>query len=224
LVRGPQSVYLITNRHVVRGRRQDNDEPLHPSLACPDTLVIQQNLANVLGSWTEKREALYEADGTPRWLEHPTYDGMVDVAAVPLTDLSNVAIYDYDINAPKQIAVGPSEVVSIIGFPFGRSAGGLLGIWVAGTIASEPELDFQGLPSFLIDSRTREGQSGSPVLAYRTGPYSSGGALIVTGGPVEELLGVYSGRLSKESDLGVVWKVAAIQAIVAGNRRPYPPT
>lgn len=83
-------------------------------------------------------------------------------------------------------------------------------MWVQGTIATEPELDFDGLPRFLIDSRTRQGQSGSPVLAYYSGgavPMADGSTAIM-GGPMEQFLGVYSGRINDQSDLGYVWKPA----------------
>ncbi len=33
-------------------------------------------------------------------------------------------------------------------------------------------------------------------------------------GPVEKLMGIYSGRVSGESDLGRVWKVSAIEAVL----------
>jgi len=72
--------------------------------------------------------------------------------------------------------------LSIVGFPFGITGGGGLGVWVQGTIATEPSLDFDGMPRFLIDSRTRPGQSGSPVLAYH-----AGGALPMQGGARQSL-------------------------------------
>ena len=46
-------------------------------------------------------------------------------------------------------------------------------------------------------------------------------------GPVEKLMGIYSGRVNQESDLGRVWKVSAIEAILRQlapnpfNIRPY---
>ena len=41
-----------------------------------------------------------------------------------------------------------------------------LAIWTRGTIASEYQLDHDGLLLFLIHSRTRQGQSGSPVVFF----------------------------------------------------------
>jgi hypothetical protein len=104
------------------------------------------------------------------------------------------------------------------------TGGGCLAIWVSGAIASEPEIDFGDQPCFLIDSRTRKGQSGSPVLLYRVGSYlGEDGGLRLGGGEIINLIGVYSGRLNAESDLGRVWKVQAAREILTANQRgPIP--
>jgi hypothetical protein len=133
--------------------------------------------------------------------------------ALPLTDLEGVDLFPYDPWNPGQlIRCGPTDLLSVIGFPFGLSAGGLFAIWVRGTIASEPEVDFNGQPILLLDSRTRPGQSGSPVIAHRTGGMVAmeNGDSIVFSGPVSRFVGVYSGRINAKSDLGFVWKVRTI--------------
>lgn len=60
-------------------------------------------------------------------------------------------------------------------------------------------------PTFLIDSKTRAGQSGSPVL-FKSPMHS-----------LQEdyyLIGIYSGRVNETSDLGYVWKVELIKEIL----------
>jgi hypothetical protein len=37
-------------------------------------------------------------------------------------------------------------------------------------------------------------------------------------GPVTNLLGVYSGRVNEQSDLGLVWKVQAVRDILEGQQ------
>ncbi len=137
----------------------------------------------------------------------------MDVVALPLSELDGVAVYAYNPwNAGPAIRCGPTDQVSIVGFPFGLAAGGLLGIWVQGTLASEPIIDYNGLPLMLVDSRTRQGQSGSPVIAHRSGgmvAMEDGGSTVFNG-PVTRFLGVYSGRINIESDLGFVWKMRAV--------------
>ena len=116
--------------------------------------------------------------------------------------------------------VAPGETVSVIGYPFGISVGATLGLWVTGTIASEPGVEFAGLPMFVIDCRTREGQSGSPVVALRSGWAVVDGQGRLGGGPYYRFLGVYTGRIRGDSDLGLVWKATVVAEILAElNRR-----
>ncbi len=79
-------------------------------------------------------------------------------------------------------------------------------------IASEPDINYENLPVFLIDCRSRKGQSGSALIAHRNdGTYSdSRGNQILAGSVATKFLGIYSGRINDESDLGMVWKSSAI--------------
>lgn len=69
---------------------------------------------------------------------------------------------------------------------------------------------------FLIDCRTREGQSGSAVIAYRSAGVVSEkiGTLTVHEEPVTRFLGIYSGRINRDSDIGIVWKAKAIRELI----------
>jgi hypothetical protein len=168
-----------------------------------------------LGEWVIKTEAL-TAGGKPRWTEHPTHAEKVDVVALPLTDLNDVQLYPYDPSGGPDIALSPAEPISVVGFPFGLQAGGSLAVWATGFVASEPEIDFGGLPSFLIDCRTRPGQSGSAVIAHRNGGAVSmkDGGTAIFAGPVTKFFGVYSGRINDQSDIGVVWKATTVTDIL----------
>ncbi|WP_449493627.1 hypothetical protein [Caballeronia sp. M23-90] len=110
--------------------------------------------------------------------------------------------------------VGPAEPVSVIGFPFGQSSVERFPIWATGFLAQELSLVTPENPTFFIDCRTRQGQSGSPVIAFRAGSYrqrqADKMASIITPKPVWEFLGIYSGRINNESDIGRVWHVSAI--------------
>ena len=90
-------------------------------------------------------------------------------------------------------------------------------IWSTGYIASEPATDYKDLPSFLIDCRARPGQSGSLVIAkfqpgdvvkYKDNLYQAQTEMV-------HFLGIYSGRINKESDLGIVWKMDVLRDLVA---------
>ena len=113
-----------------------------------------------------------------------------------------------------------AQDVSIVGFPYGLMGGFDLRLWVRGTIASESEIPFtvddQDLPLFLVDARTREGQSGSPTLLVRP-PYTPvprpDNTFAYSAMPMSKLIGVYTGRLREDSDLGIVWRIEAVENI-----------
>ncbi|WP_155859958.1 trypsin-like peptidase domain-containing protein [Kordiimonas gwangyangensis] len=205
--------FLITNRHNVTGRRQDNGQPLSPTGGIPNEVIIMHNVHNRLGSWSPKTERLLDEEGQPLWFEHPTLEATADFVALELTELEDVAIYPYSLQDPgPDIFVGPADTVSVVGFPFGLRGGGSLAIWATGFQATEHFVDYADLPTFLIDCRSRPGQSGSAVIAHRSGGMVSmqDGSTVAFNGPVARFLGIYSGRINPESDLGIVWKASAI--------------
>lgn len=210
--------YLITNRHNVTGRDQHTGQPLNRTTGgVPNEIVVVHN-APKLGEWVLRIEALYDANDQPRWYEHPTLGAKADFVALPLTQLDGVQLHAYAMNtAGPNILLGPAEVVSVIGFPFGMTAGGAMAVWATGFVASELDIDFASLPVFLIDCRSRQGQSGSAVIAHRAGgmvAMADGGSAVFDG-PVFRFLGIYSGRINPESDLGMVWKRSAIAELLA---------
>lgn len=217
VVQSESGPVLITNRHNVTGRHQETGQPLSSTGGIPNQLVITHNQQGNLGQWTQRTERLL-IDDEPTWIEHPILGAGADFIALRLTQLEGVQLYEYDvINTGPQIMVGPADSVSVVGFPFGLKAGGSLAIWATGFMASEPQIDFRDLPVFLIDCRSRQGQSGSAVIAHRSGgmlAMENGGSAAFTGS-VTRFLGVYSGRINSESDLGLVWKASAIQELVA---------
>ncbi len=230
--------FLVTKWHVLAGRRPDTGQPIHEKTgAVPDTVVIAHHVAGQPGRWRDVREPLYDDDnGAPRWLEHPGLGRKVDVVALPLTDTAETDLYAYDLeNLGSPVLWGVSSPLSIIGFPLGRSVGGLSGtgtgtatitpgfaVWLKGWVASEPDIDYEDLPLFLIDARTREGQSGSPVIFYDDGggfvSFADGSVQGGTGKEVTRLVGVYSGRISEDSDIGRVWKLKAVLEVASGVR------
>lgn len=214
----PSGPVLMTNRHNVTGRHQETDTPLSPKGGVPNEIVVIHNRKGNLGQWVPRVEPLFDGN-TPRWFEHPTLGAKADFIALRLTELEDVQCYPHDVaNVGPDIFVGPADPVSVIGFPFGVTAGGAFGVWATGFLASEPIVNFADLPIQLIDCRTRQGQSGSPVMAYRSGGMVPmvDGSVVAFNGPVSRFIGIYSGRINNESDLGIVWKAAAIQELVGG--------
>jgi hypothetical protein len=207
---------LITNWHVASGRRPDNNAIISTTGQVPDEVVIIHNRLNQPGQWILVTEKLLGPD-EPLWREHPSLKHRVDIVALPLTNINDVQIYPYSLGVPDlKIRCGPADIVSVVGFPFGVRAGGSLAVWATGFVASEPDIDYENPPVFLIDCRSRPPQSGSPVIAYRSGGMVAmeDGSTAVFSGPVTRFLGIYSGRINEQSDLGKVWKAIAIRQVI----------
>jgi V8-like Glu-specific endopeptidase len=212
--------FLITNRHVVTGKHNQTNECLCKKTAgIPNKLAIFHNLKDSNGRWIERVESLTTNDNRSLWYEHPRLGVKADFVAIKLTDLTDVELLPISLDiSDKVIKLGVTDKVSVVGFPFGEKTAGGLAIWATGSVASEPKYDHDELPIFLIDCRSREGQSGSPVLAYRSGSdinYFEDGSIIANGIPHVNFLGIYSGRINSESDLGYVWKASAIRELIA---------
>ena len=221
LVKHEGRLHLVTNAHVVSGLAPDRSI-LHESGAVPDTICIRHLVADAVGGGArfEVRRQPLTSGFTPLWFEHPVHRREVDVAALPLDD-EDVWSGVYDPWAPPRVDVGVGDDVFVVGYPFGVNADGLA-IWTRASVASEFYVDYDGLPCFLVDARTRSGQSGSPVLFFRPGGYFDRfGTAKLPGLPTkpptpgqeidpdaprpevttEELLGIYSGRVRGDADL-----------------------
>lgn len=116
--------------------------------------------------------------------------------------------------------------VFVVGYPWGLSGGTkALPLFKRGSIASEPTIEIDGLPKFLIDCRTASGMSGSPVIGQRHGVGHNGDV-----GSFQGFVGVYSGRLETNgrlpseadtavSEIGVVWRRSVIDEIIDSGQR-----
>lgn len=220
---------LITNRHNVTGRHQETGECLSKTLGTPDSIVIyfHRSEPNV-GEWLKIKLPLYRDDGTPYWIEHPKLGASADVVALNIKWGSDVLCLPYYIEEDTdriKMIVNPAETLSVIGFPFGVSTTGKLPVWVTGFLAQELSLVTAENPVFLIDCRSRQGQSGFPVIAYRVSNYR-----IINGDKVTtrispqiawEFLGIYSGRINPESDLGRVWHVSILKDLLVSAENEY---
>ena len=217
---------LLTNRHNVTGRDNRTGALLSKTAAEPNEIVISHHVRGRLGSWTKRTEPLFLGElFKPRWHEHPVYKEKADFVALPLTQLIDIELFPCPITEQSpHIVVGPAEPVSVIGFPFGNSARGFP-IWATGFVASDPDINYDDLPILLVDCRTRQGQSGSPVVAFRSAgliKYSDGSSIAMSNGQAR-FMGIYSGRMNVESDIGIVWKASAIRELVALAEGKYRP-
>jgi len=206
--------FLVTNLHVVTGQDPVTGKP-SGSAALPSTLAVWHNSSDGLGHWVGVNYKLYDADGRAQWYEHPASKEW-DMVALQIAPKAGLDYHPYSFtDESKELALGPGSDLSIIGFPFGTASDGRFAIWSRATVASDPDLNYSNRPTFLVDSRRRPGQSGSPVVlkTHGTTRYANGTVAMGTGYEVQ-LFGIYSGRISPESDLGIVWKSSAIRELV----------
>jgi len=230
--------YLITNHHVVTGWHPETGRAISPTAFSPTHLAFQIYLemnSGPHGSRLQTSKAFrleLAKDGEPVWFQHPILGDKVDVVAIPLFDPPNeeeleklgaIAVLSVPVNRhPGWVTFKPAvaDDAYVLGFPKGMS-GGPFAIWKRASIASEPDIDLDGLPKLLIDTATRSGMSGAPVVAFRRGFTSPTGkiedALL---GDCLAFLGVYSGRIGDDTlglQLGIVWKASTVEEIVVGQ-------
>ena len=221
------TTYLVTNWHVVSGLHPKTGQPIDKHGTTPDFLRVWLHHKGNLGVWETHLISLFDRQGRPRWLEHAKFGSKVDVALIKIDVPDNFKVFPINNRPFDDIRIEIAQDVFIVGFPRGISGAGKMPIWKRGSIASEPEIDLDGLPKLLIDSMTREGMSGSPVIAQFIGyyqanpPNTSKDDWIGTG---RKFLGIYSGRLlgqdEFEAHLGIVWKESVITGIINCGSRP----
>jgi hypothetical protein len=208
--------YLMTNRHVVLFCGQDPSPDDVGGWICANKLAIRHYQSVGQGmSWVWVTEELLDATGKPRWLEHPTLHGQVDLVALPLAHTENLLFHPLDLELRKiDMVVSAGDPVSIVGFPFGMAETAGLPIWKTGTVASDPDVNFNDRPMFIVDTTSRPGMSGSPVYAVRTGAYRSadGSLRTATVSYIAKFLGVYSEQ-NLNAELGGVWKADVVMAL-----------
>ena len=194
---------LITARHNVTGRHQDSGECLHTHAAVPDSVTIYFHSAeDPASTWVPITLPLYRDDDTPFWIEHPGLGPSADIVALNLNWGDDVTKFPYYFETDLDrldLAIGPAETVSVIGFPFGILHSGRFPVWATGFLAQEMAFVSDENPKFMIDCRTRPGQSGSPVIAFRPSGYRrEQDGKVVTKITANKALGVL-GRLFRPS-------------------------
>jgi len=222
-----RGLYLISNYHVFSGLHPETDQPLSHHGTTPETVRVHFHAPERLGRWKSLDLPLFDPQQRPLWLEHADHGHRVDLAALALKDTERTSAFPLNTYQFDDVPIEVGQDVFIIGFPRGLTGNGRFPIWKRGSIASDPEIPLDGLPKLLVDAATREGMSGSPVIAQFTGVRMKnpgqleGDDWIGTG---RAFLGVYSGRIPSpcqiEAQLGFVWTANAVAQTVTSGRRP----
>lgn len=215
-------VFLVTNWHNLSGMNPETEKLLNLNGMIPDTIFLHckrkfdHNGKDFMGSVGVQLPLYFE--DRPIWFEHSTRLN-VDVAAVEIPDelfgqLFNVPINDIPQETRLKVEAGLD--CHIIGFPEGLVGPVTSPVWKRGSVATEPH---PGIFTGLIDSATRPGMSGSPIVARHSGYISFNGpqspdAII---GTIEKFIGIYAGRTGDDAlgfQLGRFWRCEVLDDIL----------
>jgi len=218
---------LVTNWHVVTGRDPFTLKHISKTAAEPSRLTVI--FWNSAGAERLFETSLYDRHGNPIWRVHPALGRKADVVAfpakLPWKHLSARAINDLP-QTPLRTLVG--SLLFILGYPFAPER---YPVWKLATVASEPALTPDLRPYLLVDSASRPGMSGAPVIQRGIGPVhiedEIGWRLETLHAPMTRFVGIYSGRLHTHSpldaQLGMVWPASLVAEVVEGGVPDLPP-
>lgn len=201
--------YLVTNWHCVTGINPETNKPMSKSgVIHPEVMKVYFHKKDHPNEWLIKNIRLHDGLGKKFYLEHPL-GKEVDVVIIPIPIYDDIDIFKVnDSLSAQNHNVEVTDLCSIVGFPKGLSSGGKYPIWKSGHLASDYSLNWNGKKIFLVDATTREGMSGSPVFFVNNGVVkSSNGNLYTSDKQFIVLLGIYSGRIEDDIEIGRVWKI-----------------
>ena len=220
-------LYLITNWHNITGENPLTGKPVGEKAGRPDVLVMSFLTSKNPLQWNSCSIQLYE-NNTADWLIHPVHGQLIDVVAIEIKPGDDFIGLIYPINEVKQDEFNPeiADDAYILGYPFALKGGGNFPIWKKGTIATEPDINYDGLPKVLIDATCKKGMSGSPVIIRRNGILTDKSGELNSKtrvGVFEQFFGIYSGRVQvkdqEDTHLGIVWKKKVIEEIIKGSKK-----
>ncbi len=228
--------FMITNWHNVTGIHPFTRQRLNKiSAAFPvriETRARQENPGHEGLALSNPLEIhLYEDEyfEKPMWYIHPKGIS-IDVVAIPIEKVADIPtnIRFFPINKfafDTGFDIKIPDDVFVLGYPFNLSDGLDFPIWKRGTIASEPKMNVDNESKFLIDSASRSGMSGAPVIMRRSTLYSLGPPLSLSDfiGYINVFAGVYGGRLyvddPYDAQMGIVYKSEVIEEILKAKIR-----
>lgn len=217
-------LFLVTNWHNVTGINPRTGEHLSKNAGEPDGIVMLLHAEDYrLEKSVQARIPLRGQEGEPLWLEHPLARE-VDVIALPLPLIRGAILCPINQMPKTDMLIAVGIEAFILGYPFGIGVS-TLPVWKRASIASEPYVFAKGRPYFFVDTASREGMSGSPVILRTWGGYHTPeGGQITTSGSATRFIGIYSGRIGGKDELqaqlGMVWHAGLVDVIVKDGRPP----
>lgn len=215
--------YLITNYHVLSGLHPKTKETLHLKACVPGKIefefVAVKNIAKDKFQHSNCKLTinLFDVDDKKIWKEHPT-EKFCDVVAIELTPSllksipAGFEIKSIDLHRELSYTAKLSimDQLFITGYPLKtKTSLSKYPIYKLGMVASEPNDSHNGM-RFYVDSKTKPGMSGSPIIQKEEGELTQVGAKITYSKNRINFIGIYSGRAELgnseyEAELGIVW-------------------
>jgi hypothetical protein len=223
------SYYLITNWHVASAKHLFSKASLLKSAARPNRFDCHFNYRVGDFGWERIPVPVRDENGDPLWLVHPLQERQpVDIVAIRL-DLGlkdKVALLPLNDLASAKLAIRIGMDVFILGYPLGLKFPAYP-VWKRGSIASEPDLVKMNDRYYLVDTASRPGMSGSPVILRSWSNHVLESINFTVNAetnqrPIDRVIGIYSGRtddLPGEAQIGMVWHADYIDEIIDGGRR-----
>jgi hypothetical protein len=217
-----EQYYLVTNWHVLSMQDFFTGANLSPHGGRPNMLHTLFNIREGLFDKQPSKIAIRDLNDNPLWLVHP--GKRVDVAVLPLTfELRElvIALYPMNILANAGLRIEIGMEVFILGYPF-KLDPPAYPVWKRGSIASEPQLAPITTNYMLVDTASRPGMSGAPVIRRSWSNHMvEPGLMAMVDTPLNKFIGIYSGRLPtdhpSEAQIGLVWNGSLINEIIAGS-------
>ena len=222
--------YLISNWHVFSAKDPNDPGKFLPGVGGdPEYVKVYFPNESAVDTSTIQEYPLINEARDKLWKEHPK-SRLVDVAALKVDLPSGVAtrvineVIRNEMFFDREKIFHITREVWVVGFPKGVRIAGLP-IWKRATIASEPRYSSQEVEhKIILDTATREGMSGSPVL-YVNGEFTpiqfDGTNQEIDHASVKLLLGIYSGRIAGQDELsaqlGIVWSGDCLAEIFSGT-------
>lgn len=221
-------IYLVTARHNLTGYDYIRKQLLHPKGFVPE--ILRYGLWRHAGKNQAKREwrEINLTGSESTWIQHRHAPDKIDICIIPVEYEKSDQWLSRPINSldlEHRLALEPGQEAFVIGFPENISGPARTAIWKRASVASEASLPHDGGEFFYVDTATRRGMSGSPVIVRHHGifdPDMKDGEPSLTAviGSVENFCGIYIGRVGDDElgvQLGIVWKEKMIKEIILGQ-------
>jgi len=213
------SLYLVTAKHNLTGRNVNSGRFLGSRQTGPNNLVVRGRRNSTEIGWVNATFPLLDDAWQPLWFEDPS-NPVFDVAVLPIAPSDLLAIDPWIIDKPEpafEPILNVTDDLFIPGFPRGFAYNIDMPVWTRATVASEPGVGYNSLPMFLVDARTTRGHSGAPVVLK---PRINQSVAMVDGSLIEAtttdawVAGLYSGRVDKKLNIGMVWRLGVVIDVI----------